>query len=102
MKITFKISNANVDKQFENILIGLVSNCQLRAQTNIVLTTAPAEEPHPGRPQSGGKDNGSSEMKQKSDFPADREANFLKNKQGAPRWLPFPTALAHADMVILW
>lgn len=31
MKITFKISNANGDKWFENILIVLVSNCQLRA-----------------------------------------------------------------------
>lgn len=76
MKITFKISNANGDKWFENILIELVSNCQLRAQTNTVLTTTP----HPGRLQSGGKDNSSSEMKQKSDFSADRDANFLKNK----------------------
>lgn len=31
MKITFKISNANGDKWFENILIVLVSNYQLRA-----------------------------------------------------------------------
>lgn len=80
MKITFKISNANGDKWLENILIVLVSNCQLGAQTNIVLTTAPAAKAHPGRLQSGGKDNSSSEMKQKSDFP-DGDANFLKNKE---------------------
>lgn len=80
MKMTFKICNSNGDKWFENILIVLVSNCQLRAQTNIVLTTTPAGNPHPGRLQSGGKDNSSSGMKQKSDFSADRHDNFLKNK----------------------